>query len=103
MSNDTGAIARQRHYTTLRNVDREVLRQTWSIGYVDPGFTTQFGTPPEPSPHHAATSFVKIVTDTTRFTTTLSVSCRPSPLGEVVPGSEGPGVIGAQHPKLVGE
>ncbi|QYX80300.1 DUF6349 family protein [Streptomyces akebiae] len=64
MSNDTGAIARQRHYTTLRNVDREVLRQTWSIGYADPGFTTQFGTPPEPSPHHTATSIVKIVTDT---------------------------------------
>lgn len=28
MSNDTGAIARQRHYTTLRCLDREVLRRT---------------------------------------------------------------------------
>ncbi|WP_164932259.1 MULTISPECIES: DUF6349 family protein [unclassified Streptomyces] len=63
MSNDTGAIARQRHYTSLRNADREVLRGTWSIGYGDPGFTTQFGTPPEPSDHHSATSIHKIVTD----------------------------------------
>ncbi|MFH9227631.1 DUF6349 family protein [Streptomyces lydicus] len=63
MSNDTGAIARQRHYTSLRNADREVLRGTWSIGYGDPGFTTQFGKPPEPSVHHTATSIYKIITD----------------------------------------
>ncbi|MFB7742456.1 DUF6349 family protein [Streptomyces sp. NPDC056132] len=63
MSNDTGAIARQRHYTSLRDVDREVLRTTWSISYGDPGFTTQFGTPPEASSRHAATSIYKIITD----------------------------------------
>lgn len=44
MSNDTGAIACQRHYTTFWNADTEVLGQTWSIGYADPGFTTQFVT-----------------------------------------------------------
>lgn len=63
MSIDTGAIARQRHDTALRNVDREVVRKTWSIGYADPGFTTRFGTPPEPSPHHTTTFIGTIVTD----------------------------------------
>ncbi|SED60124.1 hypothetical protein SAMN05428942_2110 [Streptomyces sp. 2112.2] len=63
MSNDTGAIARQRHFTTLRNADREVLRETWSIGYGDPGFTTQFGAPPEPSHQHTATSISKLIAD----------------------------------------
>ncbi|KPI32307.1 hypothetical protein OV320_2483 [Actinobacteria bacterium OV320] len=63
MSTDTGAIARQRHYTSLRNADREVLRATWSIGYGDPGFSTHLGTPPEPSTRHTATSIHKIVTD----------------------------------------
>ncbi|WP_327297812.1 MULTISPECIES: DUF6349 family protein [unclassified Streptomyces] len=63
MINDTGAIARQRHYTSLRNTDREILRKTWSIGYGDPGYTTQLGTPPEPSTRHAATSIYKIITD----------------------------------------
>ncbi|MFG2022271.1 DUF6349 family protein [Streptomyces sp. NPDC048825] len=63
MNNKTGAIARQRHFTALRNADGEVLRRTWSIEYGDPGFTTQFGTPPDPSPHHAATSMFKAVAD----------------------------------------
>ncbi|MFE1923365.1 DUF6349 family protein [Streptomyces asoensis] len=63
MSTDTGAIARQRHYASLRNADREVLRATWSIGYGDPGFSTHLGTPPEPSTRHTATSIHKIVTD----------------------------------------
>ena len=31
MSNNVGAMARQRHFTTLHNVDREILRRTWSI------------------------------------------------------------------------
>ncbi|MFE9553145.1 DUF6349 family protein [Streptomyces sp. NPDC006703] len=64
MSNHTGAVTRQRHYTSLRNADREVLRATWSIGYGDPGFTTQFGIPPKPTAHHSATSIYKIITDT---------------------------------------
>ncbi|WP_438470872.1 DUF6349 family protein [Streptomyces asiaticus] len=63
MSNDAGAVARQRRYISLRDADREVRRQTWSIGYGEPGFTTQFGTPPELSPHHTATSLSRAVAD----------------------------------------
>ncbi|MCK7627270.1 DUF6349 family protein [Streptomyces sp. RS10V-4] len=63
MTNTTGAIARQRHYTTLRGASREVLRQTWSIGWDDPGYTTQFGTPPNPAPRHTATSLTKVLGD----------------------------------------
>ncbi|MEV0444987.1 DUF6349 family protein [Streptomyces spectabilis] len=63
MNGNTGAIARQRHYVALRDADREVCRQAWSIGYGDPGFTTQSGTPPEPSPDHRATSLSRAVAD----------------------------------------
>ncbi|MEU9238549.1 DUF6349 family protein [Streptomyces sp. NPDC048385] len=75
MSNDTGAIARQRHYTSLRNADREVLRAAWSIGYGDPGFTTQFGIPPEPSTRHTATSIGKIVADVRRLQRGACLAC----------------------------
>ncbi|MGW1064331.1 DUF6349 family protein [Streptomyces aureus] len=75
MSNDTGAIARQRHYTSLRKADREVLRRTWSIGYGDPGFTTQFDTPPEPAARHAATSIHKAITDTRRLHRGACLAC----------------------------
>ncbi|WP_409351359.1 DUF6349 family protein [Streptomyces scabiei] len=59
----SGAIARQRPFTTVRNARREVLRQMWFIEYGDPGVTTQLGPPPEPSLHHTATSMFKAVAD----------------------------------------
>ncbi|MFD9791301.1 DUF6349 family protein [Streptomyces sp. NPDC059070] len=63
MSNDAGAIARQHHYISLRDADREVTRRTWSIGYQDPGFTGPFGPPPQPSLRHTATTLWRAVAD----------------------------------------
>ncbi|MFD5428246.1 DUF6349 family protein [Streptomyces sp. NPDC127084] len=63
MNNNLGAIARQRHYISLRHADREVRRRTWSISYGLPGFTTQFGTPPQPATRHTPTSMDRAVAD----------------------------------------
>ncbi|MFB7828880.1 DUF6349 family protein [Streptomyces hydrogenans] len=65
MTDFAGAIARQHHYLTLcrRRIDREAIRQTWSISYGDPGFTGPYGDPPAPVERHTATSLTRAVAD----------------------------------------